>query len=295
MSGTVNISRRIWHDTAFKDEPFTEREAFIWIVMEASYKGREKRVGKFVVELSRGQLATSVRFMCVAWNWSKSKVDRFLKRLEKRDMIGTSSGTGINVITVCKYDEYQNTPKASGTAKTENRDSSGTAAGQQRDKPNKGLIPEAMPEAIKVKKEGTNVPLSVSPPAIDEVSKSVSAYNATASRTGWPIVQKLSPARRAALTARLKDAGGAEGWAVALAKAEASPFLTGQTGNPFRASFDFLTKQSNFTKLMEGNYDPRDSNEHSPSGRTGHGIGSGTADAFASVAAKMLKRQNAGG
>jgi hypothetical protein len=152
MSGTVNISRRIWADTAFKIEPFTEREAFVWMVMEASYKPREKRIGNVVVELNRGQLATSIRFMCEAWDWSKSRVARFLKRLENRDMIGTESGTGINVITVCKYDEYQNTPNESGTDKIKKRDSSGTAAGQQRDKPNKGLIPEAIPEAKKDKK-----------------------------------------------------------------------------------------------------------------------------------------------
>lgn len=27
MSGTVNISRKLWADEAFKDEPLTEREA----------------------------------------------------------------------------------------------------------------------------------------------------------------------------------------------------------------------------------------------------------------------------
>ena len=144
MSGTVNISRSIWQDAAFKDQTFTEREAFMWMIMEASYKDREKRIGNITVDLGRGQLATSVRFMAEAWGWSKSAVDRFLKRLEKRDMIGTASGTGINVITICKYDEYQNKPAKSGTAKIQKRDSSGTAAGQQRDKPNKGLIPDAI-------------------------------------------------------------------------------------------------------------------------------------------------------
>jgi hypothetical protein len=143
MSGTVNISRGIWSDTAFKEEQFTEREAFMWMIMEASYKAREKRVGSVVARTERGQLATSIRFMSDAWGWSKSRVDRFLKRLENRDMIGTESGTGINVITIRKYDEYQNTPNHNGTAETVNRDSSGTAAGQQRDKPNKGLIPDA--------------------------------------------------------------------------------------------------------------------------------------------------------
>jgi uncharacterized protein YdaU (DUF1376 family) len=150
----------------------------------------------------------------------------------------------------------------------------------------------SIPEPEPYKKEDTNVSLSVSPPAIDDVALAVSAYNVTAARVGWPEVQKLSPARRAAISARLKEAGGAEGWTVALSKAEASPFLTGQTSRTFRASFDFLTKQSNFTKLMEGNYDPRNSNGTESNTRTGHGIGSGTADAFASVAADMQRRQN---
>lgn len=146
MSGTVNISRSIWRDEAFKPEAFTEREAWMWMVMEASYKPRSKPVGDKWVQTERGQLACSVRFMCEAWGWSKSRVDRFLKRLENRDMIGTDAGTGLNVITICKYDEYQNKPNHSGTPETRNRDSSGTAAGQQRDKPNKGLIPDAIQE-----------------------------------------------------------------------------------------------------------------------------------------------------
>ena len=142
MSGTVNIARDIWHDTAFKPQPFTEREAFVWLIMEASYKARERRVGNVTVELARGQLVASIRFMAEAWDWQKSTVDRFLKRLESRDMIGTDSGTGLTVVTICKYDEYQGKPSSNGTPEYENRDSSGTAAGQQRDKPNKGLIPD---------------------------------------------------------------------------------------------------------------------------------------------------------
>ena len=146
MSGTVNIARDIWHDTAFKRQPFTEREAFVWLIMEASYKAREKRVGSVCVRLDRGQLASSIRFMAEAWDWQKSTVDRFLKRLQNRDMIGTDSGTGLTVITICKYDEYQSKPRENGTDETEKRDSSGTAAGQQRDKPNKGLIPDEISE-----------------------------------------------------------------------------------------------------------------------------------------------------
>jgi hypothetical protein len=150
MSGTVNISRRIWDDTAFKPEPFTEREAFIWLIMEASYKTRQKSAGDIWVKLERGQLVVSVRFMAEAWGWSKSKVHRFLKKAEKRDMIATESGTGINVITVCKYDDYQNKPDHTGTVKNKKRDSGGTAVGQQRDKPNTGVIQDAISSVTNV-------------------------------------------------------------------------------------------------------------------------------------------------
>lgn len=130
MSGTVNISRTIWHDAAFNPAPLTEREAWIWMVMEASWKGREKRVGSAIVTLERGQLAASVRFMAEAWQWHRSSVDRYLRRLKKRDMIETASETGINIITICKYDEYQNTPRSSETRKKrkprQQRDSSET-------------------------------------------------------------------------------------------------------------------------------------------------------------------------
>jgi len=127
--------------------------------------------------------------------------------------------------------------------------------------------PEPEPE-LDIREESTNVLLQSAPPAIDEIAKAVSAYNATAARVGWPSVQKLTPARRAAVRGRLKDAGGAEGWEIALAKAEASPFLRGERGG-FSCTFDFLSKQANFTKLMEGNYDERDG-ANTSSGRSGN-------------------------
>lgn len=149
MSGTVNIARSIFVDEAFKDQPYTEREAFMWLVMEASWKDRAKRIGSAVVDLKRGQLAASIRFMADAWGWEKSTVDRFLKRLEKRDMIGTDSGTGVSVVTIRKYNAYQGGTTYSGTEEKINRDSSGTAAGQTR-------IPEEIPE----KKEEIGKPIS---------------------------------------------------------------------------------------------------------------------------------------
>lgn len=95
--------------------------------------------------------------------------------------------------------------------------------------------------------------------AIDEASEAVSIYNGFTELCGWPEVQKLTKPRRSAVLGRLKDCGGLDGWRIALDKASKSHFLTGQTPSPFFASFDWLTKPANFTKLMEGNYDNRKS------------------------------------
>jgi hypothetical protein len=129
--GVFAVDRGVFVHDCFADEPFTEREAWVWLISEAAWKPRGRRIGNITVSLERGQLAASVRFIAEKWKWSKSAVDRFLERLKKRDMIETASGTGINIITICKYDEYQRVSLPDGTdAGTQ----SGTAAGQQRDK-----------------------------------------------------------------------------------------------------------------------------------------------------------------
>lgn len=93
------------------------------------------------------------------------------------------------------------------------------------------------------------------------------AYNAAAKRSGWPEVQRITKPRVSALKARLRDAGGLEGWVSAIAKAEASDFLCGRRpgrDGPFFASFDFLTQASSFTRLMEGSYDNRPDHRQLP-------------------------------
>ena len=141
--------------------------------------------------------------------------------------------------------------------------------------------PEPEPDISNISKEMYVIPS-------DEIAEAVSAYNAAADRAGWPKVQKLTTARRSSLKARIKDVGGIDGWSVALSKAEASDFLCARTPQGFTASFDFLTRQSSFAKLMEGNYDNRTNNAVRPS------TGSGTVDAFAAVAARLERGSGAG-
>jgi hypothetical protein len=105
------------------------------------------------------------------------------------------------------------------------------------------------------------------------LASAVDAYNEAAEQAGWAKVQRLSQTRIRALTLRMEEAGGLEGWQHAMAKAAASKFLTGKTPRSnghanWRPDFDWFTTASNFTKLMEGSYDNSNS---SPAPQSGFG------------------------
>ena len=134
-AGNFSVSRSIWTSDLFAREPFTEREAWIWMISSAVWRDKTTRVGHYIIELERGQLCYSIRFLAKAWGWSKSRVDRYLKRLETMNAtcskigtpIGTGAGTPPMVITICNYNEYQLTPEKAGHTP-------GQSTGQKRDR-----------------------------------------------------------------------------------------------------------------------------------------------------------------
>jgi hypothetical protein len=91
------------------------------------------------------------------------------------------------------------------------------------------------------------------------LQKAVALYNDFASENGLPTVQKLTGKRKTHLKRRLKDAGGLQGWSVALSLIKESQFLLGANKTGFTANFDFLMQEKSFVKLMEGGYQTRES------------------------------------
>lgn len=87
-----------------------------------------------------------------------------------------------------------------------------------------------------------------------DIRRAVETWNLTAEAARLPKVQHLTEARSRATAKRLAECGGIEGWQAALAKVAASPFLCGDNDRGWRANFDFMIRQSSFTKIMEGGY-----------------------------------------
>lgn len=82
----------------------------------------------------------------------------------------------------------------------------------------------------------------------------VNAYNEICK--SLPSVRSLSEARKKAIKARLKTYG-MEDFKLLFEKAEASSFLKGKNGNNWSANFDWLIKDANMAKVLDGNYDDK--------------------------------------
>lgn len=93
---------------AFSDEPYTEREAWEWLISKASWDGKTEFniLGKPEI-LPRGQLSFAMSYLAKAWQWNKTKVMRFLKRIAEWGLIETQMERGQCIVSICEYDKYQ--------------------------------------------------------------------------------------------------------------------------------------------------------------------------------------------
>lgn len=79
-------------------------------------------------------------------------------------------------------------------------------------------------------------------------------FNSTC--TSYPSIKSLSDARKKAIKARL-NTYSIDDFKTLFEKAEASSFLKGGNNNNWSATFDWLIKDANMAKVLDGNYDNR--------------------------------------
>jgi hypothetical protein len=61
--GVFAVHRGVFNHPFFAREPFTEREAWMWLIAAAAWKATQVRVGRNIIALKRSQLAFSTRFL----------------------------------------------------------------------------------------------------------------------------------------------------------------------------------------------------------------------------------------
>ena len=88
--GWVKLHRTIRNSWMWSvREPFDKRSAWLDMLMSAFFEDGEQTFKGVKISVGRGQFPTSVRLLADRWLWSTAKVNRYLERLKKEQMIVT--------------------------------------------------------------------------------------------------------------------------------------------------------------------------------------------------------------
>lgn len=117
-SGFIKLSRKYFDHPFFTEKrEYSKAEAWLDLIQICAYEEGNSMLWKGkVIVWGRGQIVASVRYLQQRWNWkSVDKVFSFLELLRSQNMIKTDSEQGIGRITLCKYDDYNDTQNAKRT------------------------------------------------------------------------------------------------------------------------------------------------------------------------------------
>lgn len=246
--GFIAVSRAVWDHHAFPEEPMSQREAWLWMLNEAVWKGCKVRGPHGPIELQRGQFSHSLRFMAKRFGWSVNKLRRVLRGYADEHMLVLENSTATNtaqlVITICNYDKYQNGETATNTASDTEAD---TTVDTLTDTKNEQVTNNNTKKEPKGSKK-------ISPLSHEDLAFSI--FSQEVEGSGISIPRKLTPDRKSAISARLRDYD-IDVWREACQKLAASSFCRGENDKGWKADFDFLCSPKGFNKILEGRYDDR--------------------------------------
>lgn len=120
MEGFIKLSRKFFSNELWNEaRTFSSCEAWLDLIQSARFEATPRKVsiGGREVVCNRGQYPASIRFLAKKWVWSEKRVRCFILYLKKEGMITTECTQGVNIITLCKYDEYNSCGTLDGTVK----------------------------------------------------------------------------------------------------------------------------------------------------------------------------------
>lgn len=115
-TGWIKIHRKILDNKGYHQEPFCRNMAWIDLILLANHEPNYFRFRGIKVDVKRGQTGCGIETFCLRWQWSRGKVERFLKELERDGMIVRQKSNTTTLLSICKYEEYQENNKANNKA-----------------------------------------------------------------------------------------------------------------------------------------------------------------------------------
>ena len=237
VDGWIKLSRDITKHWIFQDAEF-----FKWwfdLLTMAAWNDHKVMYDAHLFTLKRGQTIASISYLSERWGRNRKRIIRFLQLLEKDGMITRIvRDRQTSVLTICNYGRYQEQGDTIGDTIG---DAIGDTIGDTNRRKEKMLSKDNMQKAeAKVDAE-----------AVREF------FNREMLDKPIPKVRgKLKGQRLAFLTARVREYG-IDAVREVITKAARSDFLNGGGGRGFVASFEWIFRPNNFPKVLDGNFDNR--------------------------------------
>lgn len=231
-----------------------------WMVRELDLKGNELLIYAIIYGFSQTDnqvFSGSLQYLADWTNSSKQSVIKCLKSLAEKQLI-IKNDKYINGVKFC---EYYATKFNRVCNKVEYPMQQSLIGGMQQSLTNnidKDNIANNIANNIDTLPDDKSIRVGVLP--IGQTCNDVIALYHTIC-TSYPKLRTKSAARMKTIAARLRTSG-MDAIKEVFTKAEASDFLKGNNKNGWKASFDWIIKESNFNKILEGNYDNRSSNAY---------------------------------
>lgn len=131
----------LWRDIQnnfiwLSEEPFDDRSAWVDLLLTVNHEPREIKVNKDVIRIEAGQTWTSYVKLAKKWHWSRNRVYRYIKMLEKAKMITICATPNGTLLTLVNYSNFALVRNTSGTTDgtahgTTHGTSDGTTGGTQ--------------------------------------------------------------------------------------------------------------------------------------------------------------------
>lgn len=233
--GYIKLYRQITDTPVWADSD--KLKLWLMCLMKATHDEKTQVVGNQIIELKAGQFITGRAALSDDFNRDVKKdrrVDgltlfRWLSLFEKMEMLNIKKTNKYSLITVLNWDKYQGRRTSNEQQLNNNRTSD-----EQQLNTNKNDKNEK-----NEKKEDI---------CYQQIAD---MYNNTC--VSFPRLTKLSDARKKAIKARLKTYT-ADDLQKAFTLAEQSDFLKGANNRNWSATFDWMLKDTNLAKILDGNY-----------------------------------------
>jgi len=119
MAGWVKLPRKLLESKIFASEKGLK--IWIWLILKANHKERYIPItiakGQSIVHIKRGQMIFGRISAEEELRISRSVIYKWIKKMERDKMITIESNNHYSIITICKYDEYNDSTSAKVASK----------------------------------------------------------------------------------------------------------------------------------------------------------------------------------